>query len=254
MAPPKKKPTFTPPPPPPPPEKKGPKYLGGLPDDYTVPGGRVPAPFRGNFGAPSTYQGPPQTPRYFEGMEFIPASFSPEKIAMLQRELATAGLIGPKTKFRVGLWDETTRNAYKNLLEYANASGTDERTAIKRYAQAQVLDPSGEEGPTRAPLTIKKSNPTDLYAIADVAARSKLGRKLTDKEKAAMASAFQAQEVAEQTTDYNQAETGGTSVGGPSAQAFMAERIAKDYGVEAGAHDLAGQFGEFGDLLNQVGG
>lgn len=249
-----KKPKFTPPPPPPAPpaESKGPSPLG-VPENYTVPGGRSPVPIRG-FGAPSTYQLPPQTPRYFEGHEFIPASFSPEKIAMLQREMATAGLIGPKTKFRVGLWDEPTRNAYKNLLEYANSAGLDERAAIKQYAQAQLLDPSGEDGATRKPLTIKKSNPTDLFAIADTAARARLGRKLTDKEKAAMASAFQAQEVAEQTTDYNQAETGGTSIAAPSAQAFMAERIAKEYGVEAGAHDIAEQGNEFFQLLNEVGG
>lgn len=252
MAPPKKPPRpAPPPPPPPPPDTNAPKPLG-VPDGYLVERTTTTNFERGGprLGAVTTSQ----PPRYFDGHEFLPASFSPEKIAMLQRELATAGLIGPKTKFRVGLWDETTRNAYKNLLEYANAAGLDERAAIKRYAQAQLLDPSGEEGPTRAPLTIKKSNPTDLYAIADVAARSKLGRKLTDKEKAAMASAFQAQEVAEQTTDYNQAETGGTSVAAPNAQAFMAERIAREYSVEAGAHDLAGQFGEFGELLKQVAG
>lgn len=241
------------PPPPPPPASKtnAPKPLG-VPDDYIAPGGRGKVPFRG-MGVPSTYQKPGQLPRYYDGDEFLPASFSPEKIAALQRELATAGLIGPKTKFRVGLWDEATRGAYKNLLEYANASGADEKTALKRYAEAGLVDPSGEtEG--RAPLTIKKTSPTDLFAIADTVARTKLGRKLTDKEKAAMTSAFQAREVAEQTTDYAQYETGGTSVGAPSAQAFMGEQITKQFAGEAGAHDIAEQFGAFGQLLNQVGG
>lgn len=248
---------FTPPPPPPPPGKAasaGPKPIG-VPDDYSVPGGRAPTPgFGRGFGAPSDYQLPPRTPLYFDGDELAPASFSPEKVVALQKAMVTAGLIGPKTKFRLGVWDDTTRGAYTDLLAYANAAGVDDKEALKRYAASGIGGPGEGAGEGRAPLTIRKSNPADLVAVADTVARATLGRKLRPEESARFAAAFQGTEVSEQTTAYNQAEGGGTMTQGPNAQAFMAERIRKEYGVEAASHDLSEQFGEFGKLLNEVGG
>jgi len=62
----------------------------------------------------------PHMPLYADGAEQAVRRMSVEDIARLQASLAKAGLIGPSTKFRVGMPDSTTVSAYKKLLETAN--------------------------------------------------------------------------------------------------------------------------------------
>jgi len=249
------------PPPPPAPAKKGTGHKPlGVPEDYIVnrpldPSNIVDA-VRGDVapvtGAPLTFA---QPPRYFTGDDLLPATLSPEKIALLQRDLVNAGLIGPKTKFRLGVWDDASRSAFRNLLEYANASGLDQKQALQRYGQAEQMGGAGSDGAgsTRQPLVTKVTNPDDLRAVADTVARAKLGRKLAPDEVDRFVKAFQGREAGAQAA-YNADPTGGTVTDAPNPQAFLAQRIAKDYGVEAGAHDLAEQGNQFLDILHQVGG
>lgn len=239
------------PPPPPPPSKASERSPLGVPDDYMASSPRRPAPFASRLG-PKTYQPPPRPPRYFAGDELIPAALAPERVAAMQRALATAGLIGPKTKFRVGVWDDTTRNAYRNLLEFANVYGIDEAEALRRYASSEETDPSGDA--ERAPLVVRQSSPDDLRATFETVARRRIGRKLAPEEVERFVSAYQAEEAAVQTQAYGAAETGGTVTDVADPQAFLAAKLAKEYGVEVGATAIAEQGNEFFDLLKEVGG
>ena len=190
-----------------------------------------------------------QPARYFDGDEWKPASLSPAKVAELQRQMAQAGLFGPKGKYRNGVWDKDSAAAYAEVLAYANASGMDKDTALKRY-QAAPADP----GAGREPLVKRLTNPDDLRATFETVARTKLGRKLAPGEVDRFVQAYQAQEGGAQEAAYNADATGGSVTDAPNPQAFLAARIAKEYGAESQAHDIADQFGAFGALLNEVGG
>lgn len=247
--------------PPPPPAAEGTAGARsplGVPAGYTVEQ-PIPPQFRGvasDVGSNILSPRPgPDTmrmgPRYFSGDELLPASFSPEDIAEIQRDLAAAGLIGPRTRVRVGIWDETTRNAYKNLLETANVYGVSARDALARLASAPAV--GGGEGEGRAPLRVRLPHPDEVRQVAMVTARATLGRKLTAEEENAAIAAANAAATRAQTAAYGMAETGGTSVEAPDLRT-IAERVIRERApVEAGAHDLAEVGGDFFDLLDEVG-
>ena len=182
------------------------------------------------LGGASNQRGAPLPPRYYDGDQFRPASMSPEQIAELQRGLASAGLYGSTTRFRLGVWDEVSANAYKGLLEYANRTGLDESRALQAYAMGVSVDPddpnspAGSGGSTRAPLTIRQSNPADVQEMIDVVVRAKTGRR-DDATVQRLTQALLADERRAQVADYNAAETGGVVTETPSVETFASRHI-----------------------------
>lgn len=213
----------------------------GVPKGYTA---QVPNPDQFGPGVPL-----PIPARYFDGDEWQPATLAPEKIAALQRGLATAGLIGATQKFRLGLWDEVTRNAYRDLLAYANSRGTDDTTALHEYAAAPR-----PEGALPEPLVKKIPNPADLRATFDTVAKATLGRQADSVDRDAMVAAYQAAVASAQQQAYDLDAAGGTIEEPPSAEVFAKEELRRRNPAEAGAHDVADQFGGFEQMLGGING
>jgi len=166
----------------------------GVPDGYTTP-------YRGTEIIPGTVQMRPDInpvivgPSYEDGTEYAITRLSVEEIARLQGRLAQAGLIGPETRFRIGVADTTTIGAYKRALETANRYGMNVTEAIDMLATTpsamgnQVGEDdtfSADGGPSRSRnVTIQDPTFTDP-ATAQATARSvfenELGRAPTDAE------------------------------------------------------------------------
>lgn len=173
--------------------------------------------------------------RYFEGDEWTPSSLAPEKIAQLQAALARAGLIGPKDKYRLGVWDDTTRSAYRNALETANASGVDDQTAIAMYANSHTIAPDPSAG--RAPLVTRMPNPDDLRATFTSAARSLLGHRADDALIERMIAGYQQASAQEQTAGYDLAGgTGGVVTEAPTPSAFAEQQLRAAAPEDVAAH------------------
>lgn len=158
----------------------------GVPEGYRAPVRRYD-PLIARYGTSgSGYTTTEAAPRYMSGDEWKPASLSPQQIAQLQREMIAVGLIGPRTTVRNGVWDEPTREAYKELLGFANSIGTNAETALRRYRGHQIDPETGEvtgamggtvgggtlagdvdvtERFTPGPLPLETTNPADLRRI-----------------------------------------------------------------------------------------
>lgn len=178
---------------------------------------------------------PPIQPRYVQGDEMKPAALPAEKIAALQSALVRAGLIGPKDKFRVGVWDATSAAAYKRALETANAAGIDDQTAIAQYANApEVSAPDAVQ-----PLVKKLPNPINLRATIDTVVKNTVGHgvdpMLTDR----IMRAYQAEVGRDQQQEYdvNNSPTGGTSTDMPTAANFAEQQIRRAAPKEVALND-----------------
>lgn len=204
------------------------------------------------LSGPGTAPGPvyQAAPHYFEGDDLVPATMGVESIARLQRMMASAGLLSGT--YRIGLWDDKSRGAYKNLLEYANSIGEDEQTALARYADSAPTEEGGSSqgGPQRAPLVIRRTNPDDLASVADTVAKRTLGRRLRDDERARFVSAYQAAESGAQTSAYDAEPTGGTVTDAPDPSVMAENQIRDAAPAEAGAHDVLGVYDAF---LRKIG-
>lgn len=88
-------------------------------------GGTIPAGFEGA--------------QFFEGDDYLPASWPIEDRITLQRAMVKAGLFKKGTELRLGVWDDTTRQGYRQLLELANASRTDVGGALEQFGQGQQV-------------------------------------------------------------------------------------------------------------------
>src|SRR5690606_14272224 len=172
-------------------ERSGSRSYLGVHDDYVAE--RPDTPARGFTGdtrgvRPSI----PYRPRYREGDEWLPANTSPAAIWDLQKALMQAGLITRGTRFQKGIWDETTREAYRALLEMANASGyTDEQMLNQLIITGGLgnrgyFDPEtgewvtdmgegGGSGMDRAPLVAKVHSKEDLRQFFRRAIIAELG-------------------------------------------------------------------------------
>lgn len=192
----------------------------GVPADYQPvpagpvrpdlnPGGYIPqsAVHRDESGNPTLYM---------DGDEWNPASQSPDVIAEIQRRMVGAGLL--TGSYRIGVWDSSTRSAYRELLGYANALGIDDGTALDRYTATGM----GQQDATpRAPLTVRLSHPDDIKAALRATFKDRLGQGNIDPAKLdAMVAAYQGNERSFQQQAYNAAESGGTVTEPPSADTF----------------------------------
>lgn len=223
----------------------------GVPSDFVTvvqkPG--FFGPPRRNPDGSFTYPGQvAKPPSFFEGDENLPAVTAPEKIAMLQRQMASVGLIGPKVKFRLGVWDEPTRNAYRDLLAFANSRGMDDdRAALDVYANSQAAmgaDITGEQ-PEREPLVKRLPNPDDLRATFDTVARATLGHKADDALIGRMVSSYQQAVGTQQEALYNAGAAGGTVTEPADPRTYAEQQIRSADPNAAAAHDAVGLYGDF---------
>lgn len=235
------------PPPPPPPDKAKSRKPLGVPEGYTAERVEyVDNPDQFGPGEPLAITRQAQ-PRYFDGAEFVPARLGPEKIARIQSVLAQVGLIGPKTAFRLGVWDETSRNAYKNLLEFANSYGVDESEALDLYSQSVAVRGDGATAGVGGGLPrTKLSNPEDLAAVVDTVARARIGRKVDDGFTQRFISAYQQAEQAEAAAAMGE---GGTYTGAPDARVMAENMLETEYADDAAQMDALETGNEFFQLL-----
>lgn len=234
------------------------------PPSYGIQSVQEGMPGRGMHGPTQTpiygvSQGAPVAPKYFQGYEFTPTGWGPEKIAQLQGQLMEAGLI--HKAFRLGVWDPVSRSAFVELLTEANAAGTTWEQAVSARAQGIALDKNGRPtgtgsgggrgggGVGRAPLQVRLTDDSDLAKIANaVASSSVLGRALSEQETQKFIEAFHGMQRDEQQAAYAGV---GTVESAPSPQAAAEDFARNSHPVEAGAHDIAGTFDNF---LKIIGG
>lgn len=193
-----------------------------------------------------------QPPRYFDGYEWRPASWSPNVIADLQRQMVDAGLITEDSRLQVGVWDETSRGAFTKLLGFANASGTTWEQALQRWSEMSAAFPQ-QGGPERPPLQVRLSNPDDLKRVFRTAVIDTLGAGWDDTKLTSLVNAYQALERHFQETEYNQAESGGTSVAPPDPTTFAMEKAVEADPVGAQASDFRDAASQFFDLVGRWG-
>jgi hypothetical protein len=211
----------------------------GMPKGY-VPM-RTPTPYRGGPISPAQAErrATPQImpPRYKTGDEMEPRSYSAENIARLQQQLAQAGLIGPETRFRVGVWDSTSVNAYKNLLGYANQGGISREDALQTLLTAPMA--RGAEGVMgeKAPRFEQKLNayeftdPARVRQTAEAAFQEALGRKPKKDELDRFVRTWQSQEQRSQKAVFDVEER------------MLRQRIAAEDGIVPDRPDGAGGSG-----------
>lgn len=168
-------------------------------------------------------------PRYFEGDDWSPASFPPERLIQLQRAMIDAGLIDPDSPIHIGVWDEISRDGYRKLLAFANAAGLDRVAALNRWKETQ--DQFGTTGPAIPPLQVKLSNPDDLKRVFRAAVIDQLGQAWDEGKLDSMVASYQDKERQFQTEAYN-LQVGnegqglpGTVVSAPDASTFVESEI-----------------------------
>lgn len=113
-------------------------------------------------------------PRYFEGMQYGPATQPPEKIAELQRKLIKAGVLAQGfTSF--GIWDDVSSAAYEKILGYANQQGLSDDEIMDQWTKYGAAN-----GDPAKKLVVK--NPEEVAATVREAAAKVLGRSLSQAE------------------------------------------------------------------------
>lgn len=203
---------------------------------------------------PSTATVPADAPiSYFAGDEWKPASLPIEQIVAIQRQLQDAGLLDPP--YQLGVWDSSSRDAYKSLLAYANARGVNSGQAL-----STIRDAVGRYGSSAAqkarPLTVTLTNPADIANLAsDIAVRT-IGRRLTDQESSTLAQAYNALERQYQTDAYTQAgsglpdnATGGKLTQPPNASTYAESEVRAQHPEEATEMSYIRNFDAFRSLL-----
>jgi len=214
-----------------------PKPLG-VPEGYTVPSVRdmsgMSARAAEGWAAGSGGHGSIQArgPRYFEGDEWKPAALSPAGIGSLQEHLAASGLLSGR--WRYGIWDDNTADAYKAVLTEANAMGLTADAVIRLRGQSESFGSSGEDGSggsgggggsggswqydengnpvfvpdpedvyTPPPLEIKTTNKDDLRAVFRRSIIDTLGQGWSQAQINELVDAYNWQEIKVQQDAYN---------------------------------------------------
>lgn len=220
----------------------------GVDKDFVIPNRRYGA--GGQTIAEAERQLPVKKPTFTKAsFNAIIADSSPEDVFRYQKALAKVGLIKPSARLAAGLWDDTTVNAYRKLLTFANRYGLEnESEALELYAQGvsagMDLDGGGEGDSAREkPFTGSKQtrskdvDHTDPYAARKLVRdtlRDRLGRAPRKDEYQAFLGALRSAEdsnpvITDTTTNYVEGEaTGSTQFqNGGIDQAAYAEEYAQ---------------------------
>jgi hypothetical protein len=204
-----------------------------------------------------------QNARYYEGAEWMPVllNWDPRKIERLQSQLVQSGLLN--TDYSGGAWDSDSRNAFTEILSFANASGQPWEEAINTYMNSKPMeiDPKtgkakrrvGGPGRERAPLTLKYTNPDDVATLANEVSLKKLGRKLKSEEMNTFVQNYQALERGEQTKQYSAAQSGGSYVSAPSVETAATQYAEKVDPVASQARTMLPLIDGVNQMLNGPG-
>lgn len=161
-------------------------------------------------------------PKYFDGDEKLITTLSREDLATLQTKMSKVGLLGKK--YRIGVIDSTTINAFSDLLAEANVMGVDFKTAISTLeANPQLGQGTG--------LKARVDNPDDLKRIIKRASQAVLGYSVPEDRVMNLVRAYQQEQI--------KAQTGGTNVNMPTAEAFTEARLEEEMPADAQAYKFA---------------
>jgi hypothetical protein len=125
--------------------------------------------------------------RYMAGDEWDPAALSVEERARLQRLMDDIGLIPKGAKYRLGVWDNTSRNAFRTLLGFANAEGVEWMDAMDLWAARPEVGAETEEF---QPDPWMRPDPAALLQDVEDYIEQRLGRKADDTERRFLADAM----------------------------------------------------------------
>ena len=169
------------------------------------------------LGVPFVPNLPKIEPRYFsEDIDKL-GSMSRGYIAQWQMKMNQAGLLG--NEFTMGVADNSTLSAYREVLGVANREGISDSEAVSLIAQRK--------------------------AVVDAVSQQLLGRTLDEGQAARIARAFQQEELAAQKAYAR----GGAVEEAPTAQQFVTSAIEKDFGDQVDTRKLDGIFGALDTML-----
>lgn len=206
----------------------------------TYEGYMAPSPqtrMASGLGIPFVPNLPKIEPKYFaEDVDKL-GTMSRGYIAQWQMKMNQAGLLG--NEFTMGVADNSTLSAYREVLGIANREGITDAEALSLVAQRKVK--LGGGAVTRYRLT----NEADIKAVVDNVAQSLLGRSLDDGQAERIARAFQQEEMSAQKAY----AAGGMVQEAPSAQQFVTSAIEKDFGEQVDTRKLNNIFGAVDTML-----
>ena len=187
-----------------------------VPDTYTG--------FKPPVGGEERRFGVPQlTPKYFDGDEDLINTFTREEVATVQQQMKAAGILG---KYRLGVVDDATLDAFKTVLSQSNRTASDWTVGLKAL----------QSGATGGPgLTYRVSNPDDLNKIIEQSAKYVLGRSIDPAMSQRISKAYQQLQIEEQRAS----KMGGVQTQAPQADVFAEKQIQKKFGAEADAYKFA---------------
>lgn len=225
----------------------------GVPENYAIPGGAPPVTSTGapigamERKAAAEHGRPVPTSRYMDGDEWIPANYPGDMLYQLQQQLVQAGLL--TSNFTAGVYDPATREAYKNLLGLANASGQDaNRTLAQLVSNAAAAPQLPAE-----PLITQTTDPTVLRqtfrkAVIDLTGEGWGREKIND-----MVAAYNQAEIARQKEAYDMQLAGesGNVVGMPSPADYIESQV-----MERDPEGVAGEqaLDYLSDFMNMASG
>lgn len=194
----------------------GPSYIG-VPSNYIAPTGSQVIPTTADESGGVAYGGTVyygNKPLYFDGAQYLPATYSPDEIAALQSRLEALGLTG----YTPGRWDPKSQAAYEELLAEANMAGKtwEEMLAIIQANPSKKGGGGGGGGLGAAPIS-----DDDIKALGNKVAQGVLGRNLREDEIANFLPAFRG------------------AIGGGTSAATAGENVIRNVNPgESYAHDV----------------
>lgn len=177
-----------------------------------------------------------------------------EEIIRTQERLVRAGLLR-KNDYTPGFWGRSSRDAFQELLEVANAEGSSWQSTLSRW-EKEGKPEAGEARQGRT-FVISTPDPARLRKENDDLAQSLLGRRLSEAEREQYVRDAIIQDKAQQ--ERRVASEKATGEPGAADQtlyetdidpiARMEEDIKRRYAGEYGAHEIANAGASFFEML-----
>lgn len=177
-----------------------------------------------------------------------------DELKWWQRQLYEAGYYGNKLLKDIpqGEPDAATRTAWGQLVQESLVRGVPvDQLLVERKAAYGPLLAQNAQGPN--PAQTELANPANVKVIADAVGQHVVGRKLTDKELAAVTATINKSRL-RATAASNALGTGAGSFQGPINEQAAAEQTLRELNpVESAATDFANTGDEFLQLLRGTG-
>lgn len=236
----------------------------GVPNDYSIRTTQeTPAEAAAKYGShlgqiPSQAFAEPTTPTFKFGDESKLGNLPPEQLARLQGDMVRAGVIGPKTAYTLGIADNTTVNAWKEVLGIANRYGSTDPVSIlgqmASSTEAQkkaALQASRYSKSTSTSTSTQYSitDPTTAHVVLRRTLEQELGRAPTEDDARQFLSALNSVERASpstSTTTTTNTSDAGDGTSDPTSNSTSTSTSTSS--VAPGAEAAADQFARAGEL------